>query len=59
MTSTPAAPDFVMNPLRLNTTRKASIKIKRIQPATTDDYRAELFGLWHEREITLYLLHAS
>lgn len=48
-----------MNPLRLNTTRKASIKIKRIQPATTDDYRAELFGLWHEREITLYLLHAS
>lgn len=36
---------IVMNLLRLNTTRKASLKSKRMLAATLDDYRAELLGL--------------
>jgi hypothetical protein len=43
---TPAGPagPIVMNLLRLNTTRKASIKSKRMLAATIDEFRAEL--LW-------------
>jgi predicted transposase YbfD/YdcC len=36
---------IVMNLLRLNTTRKASIKSKRMLAATIDDFRAELLGV--------------
>lgn len=36
---------IVMNLLRLDTTRKASLKSKRMLAATLDDYRAELLGL--------------
>ena len=36
---------IVMNLLRLNTTRKASIKSKRMLAASTDQFRAELLGL--------------
>lgn len=36
---------IVMNLLRLNTTRKASIKSKRMLAASTDEFRAELLGL--------------
>ena len=36
---------IVMNLLRLNTTRKASIKSKRMLAATIDEYRAELLGV--------------
>ena len=35
---------IVMNLLRLNTTRKASIKSKRMLAATVDEFRAELLG---------------
>lgn len=35
---------IVMNLLRLNTTRKASIKSKRMLAATIDEFRAELLG---------------
>ena len=36
---------IVMNLLRLNTTRKASIKSKRMLAATIDEFRAELLGV--------------
>lgn len=36
---------IVMNLLRLNTTRKASIKSKRMLAATVDEFRAELLGV--------------
>ncbi|WP_407280864.1 ISAs1 family transposase [Aromatoleum evansii] len=36
---------IVMNLLRLNTTRKASIKSKRMLAATLDEFRAELLGV--------------
>ena len=36
---------IVMNLLRLNTTRKASRRSKRMLAATLDGYRAELLGL--------------
>lgn len=36
---------IVMNLLRLNTTRKASIKSKRMLAASTDEFRAELLGV--------------
>lgn len=36
---------IVMNLLRLDTTRKASIKSKRMLAATVDHYRAELLGV--------------
>lgn len=36
---------IVMNLLRLNTTRKASIKSKRMLAATVDEFRAELLGI--------------
>ena len=36
---------IVMNLLRLNTTRKASIKSKRMLAATTNEFRAELLGV--------------
>jgi predicted transposase YbfD/YdcC len=35
---------IVMNLLRLNTTRKVSIKSKRMLAATIDEFRAELLG---------------
>ena len=36
---------IVMNLLRLNTTRKASIKSKRMLAATIDEFRAEMRGV--------------
>lgn len=35
---------IALNLIRLNTSRKASIKTKRLLAATSDEYRAELFG---------------
>ena len=37
---------IVMNLLRLNTTRKAIIKSKRMLAATIDEFRAELFEVF-------------
>ena len=36
---------IAMNLLRLNTTRKASIKSKRMLAATIDEFRSELLGV--------------
>jgi hypothetical protein len=35
---------IVLNLVRLNTSRKGSIKTKRLLAATSDQYRAELLG---------------
>ena len=35
---------IALNLIRLNTSRKASIKTKRLLAATSDEYRAELLG---------------
>ena len=37
--------DIAMNLLRLNATRKASIKSERMLAATIDDFRSELLGV--------------
>ena len=37
--------NIVMNLLRLNTTRKASIKSKRMLAASVDEFRAALLGV--------------
>ena len=41
---------IALNLLRLNTSRKASIKTKRLLPATSDEYRAEQLGFEIEEE---------
>ena len=41
---------IVLNLIRLNTSRKASIKTKRLLAATSDEYRAELLGFEPEDE---------
>jgi len=43
-----------MNLLGLNTTRKASIKFKRMLAATFDELRGELLGVWHKDLIALH-----
>ena len=40
----------VLNLIRLNTSRKASIKTKRLLAATSDEYRAELLGFEPEED---------